>query len=375
LGFNVSFGLDESHLISSAANIAGCPTDLKCQLGMNSIAGAAACNAGRTWIIMALIVHLTASKEQFVRGVRVELHQIRYLLALAKSLNFTRAAEECNVSQPALSRAISQLEAELGGELFRRERNLTHVTDLGQSVLPALRQCYEASHLAKSLAREFLKEGHAPLVIALSRAIEIEFLSPVLIEVAAAFPKIEIKISRGHPQEIADKLRNGEVEIAIAGSIADDWERLESNMLYQQRFGLLLNREHRLARQNEVQVLDLREERLICRPHCALTAMLLERLKELGVPDMVKHEVPQIDDIPDLVQANFGVGIWPAARKLSGNLTVTHLQDVEMIRWIQVYTVFGRKHSAAAKTLAGLLRAKDWSVFRPDGYASREAVQ
>ena len=51
----------------------------------------------------------------------MELHQIRYFLALSKTLNFTRAAEEFNVSQPALSRAISQLEAELGGELFRRE--------------------------------------------------------------------------------------------------------------------------------------------------------------------------------------------------------------------------------------------------------------
>ncbi len=305
----------------------------------------------------------------------MELHQIRYLLALSKSLNFTRAAEECHVSQPALSRAISQLEAELGGEMFRRERSLTHITDLGQSVLPALRQCYEASNLAKSLAREYLKEGHAPLNIALSRSIEIEFLSTLLSEVTSAFPKIEIRISRGHPQEIVEKLRNGEAEIAIAGPLPDDWERLEGKMLYEQRFGLLLNRDHRLAQQNEIQVLDLKDERLLSRPYCSLTDMLLEKLKELGAPDMVKHEVPQIDDIPDLVQANFGVGIWPSARKLKGNLAVNHLHGVDMIRWIQVYTVFGRQHSAAAKTLTGLLRAKDWSVFRPDGYASTGPMQ
>ena len=279
------------------------------------------------------------------------------------------------MSQPALSRAISQLEAELGGELFRRERNLTHITDFGQAVLPPLRQCYEASSLAKSLAREYLKEGHAPLNIALSRSIEIEFLSTSLSEVTSAFPKIEIKISRGHPQEIVEKLRNGEVEVAIAGPLPDDWERLETNMLYEQRFGLLLNRDHRLSRQNEIQVSDLKEERLLSRPYCSLTDLLLEKLKELGASDVVKHEVPQIDDIPDLVQANFGVGIWPSARKLNGNLVVNHLQGVDMIRRIQVYTVFGRQHSAAAKTLKGLLRAKDWSVFRPDGYASTGAMQ
>ena len=349
---------------------------------MNSIVWVGSLQSGKNWIIVTKVVLLTAPKGQspgvwlqFGRGARMELHQIRYLLALSKSLNFTRAAEECHVSQPALSRAISQLEAELGGEMFRRERNLTHITDLGQSVLPALRQCYEASNLAKSLAREYLKEGHAPLNMALSRSIEIEFLSTLLSEVTSAFPKIEIRISRGHPQEIVEKLRNGEAEIAIAGPLPDDWERLEANMLYEQRFGLLLNRNHRLARQNEVQVSDLKDERLLSRPHCSLTEMLLEKLKELGAPDLVKHEVAQIDDIPDLVQANFGVGIWPSARKLNGNLVVNHLQGVDMIRWIQVYTVFGRKHSVAAKTLTGLLRAKDWSVFRPDGYASTRAMQ
>jgi hypothetical protein len=62
-------------------------------------------------------------------GDRMEMHQIRYFLAVADALNFTRAAEQCNVSQPALARAIPQLEEELGGLLLRRERKLTHLTD------------------------------------------------------------------------------------------------------------------------------------------------------------------------------------------------------------------------------------------------------
>ena len=51
----------------------------------------------------------------------MEMHQVRYFLAVARTLNFTRAADECNVTQPSLTRAIKQLEAELGGDLFRRE--------------------------------------------------------------------------------------------------------------------------------------------------------------------------------------------------------------------------------------------------------------
>src|SRR5262245_46747214 len=55
-------------------------------------------------------------------GDAMEMHQVRYFLAVARTLNFTRAAEECNVAQPSLTRAIRQLEGELGGDLFRRER-------------------------------------------------------------------------------------------------------------------------------------------------------------------------------------------------------------------------------------------------------------
>ena len=60
------------------------------------------------------------------------MHQIRYFLAVSETLNLTRAAERCNVAQPSLTRAIKALETELGGEVLRRERALSHLTDLGQ---------------------------------------------------------------------------------------------------------------------------------------------------------------------------------------------------------------------------------------------------
>lgn len=73
----------------------------------------------------------------------MEMQQVRYFLAVSRTLNFTRAAEECNVTQPALTRAIKQLEDELGGELIRREGRFSHLSDLGNRMLPLLRQCYE----------------------------------------------------------------------------------------------------------------------------------------------------------------------------------------------------------------------------------------
>jgi len=83
------------------------------------------------------------------------MHRVRYFLAVAHTLNFTRAAELCNVSQPALTRAIQQLEEELGGLLLRRERKLTHLTDFGRLIPPHLRQVLADAEAAKTTAKRF----------------------------------------------------------------------------------------------------------------------------------------------------------------------------------------------------------------------------
>ena len=87
-------------------------------------------------------------------GASVELYQIRYFLTLCETLNFARAAERCNVSQPSLTRAVQKLEQELGGLLIRRERRLTHLTELGELVRPMLEEVL--SHSVRTVSRNAL---------------------------------------------------------------------------------------------------------------------------------------------------------------------------------------------------------------------------
>jgi DNA-binding transcriptional LysR family regulator len=93
----------------------------------------------------------------------MEMHQVHYFLAVADTLNFTRAAEQCHVSQPALTRAIQQLEEELGGLLLRRERKLTHLTDFGRLIEPHLRQLFADAEAARTTARKFLNLQEAQI--------------------------------------------------------------------------------------------------------------------------------------------------------------------------------------------------------------------
>ena len=149
----------------------------------------------------------------------MEMHQVRYFLAVARELNFTRAAERCNVAQPSLTRAIKQLEDELGGDLFRRERNLSHLTELGQRMLPMLQQCYDSAATAKSLAHSIKSGAIAQLSLAMSVTVDLMLFTTFLTELVRAFPGLELRFFRGTNAEIAECLKKGDAEVAIAGCI------------------------------------------------------------------------------------------------------------------------------------------------------------
>src|SRR5919109_2998948 len=117
----------------------------------------------------------------------MEMHQVRYFLATVSERNFTKAAETCNVTQPSLTRAIKQLEEELGGDLFRRERPHAQLTELGERMYPLLRQCYESALGARSLASSIKSGEVGALRLALSRTINPELLMPCLCELKRMF--------------------------------------------------------------------------------------------------------------------------------------------------------------------------------------------
>ncbi|MFD2055829.1 LysR family transcriptional regulator [Mesorhizobium calcicola] len=158
----------------------------------------------------------------------MEMQQVRYFLALSTTLNFTRAAEECNVTQPALTRAIKTLEDELGGELLRRERQHSHLTELGRRMLPLLQQCYEAANSAKSLAKAVQSSDVAPLNVTISNSVNIALLVSPFTELFRAYPGVHMKISRGSPTTVVEALKNGDVELAVAGQLGAAWDRLDT---------------------------------------------------------------------------------------------------------------------------------------------------
>jgi DNA-binding transcriptional LysR family regulator len=291
----------------------------------------------------------------------MEMHQVRYFLAVARLLNFTRAAEECHVAQPSLTRAIKQLEEELGGELFRRERNLTHLTELGQRMLPLIQQCYDSAQAAKQIASSITKGEVGALSVALPVTVNIELVLPFLKELVRAMPGLNLKFLRGSAADISEHLKKGNADVAVAGRLAETWDRLESWSLFTEPFRLVVTKEHRLNDFETIPAEELRNEKLICRPYCEEFERGEALLSARGVEVSSSHNACTESDFAALLKAGLGVGFAPESCAAFAGLALVDVEGFAMDRTVFAYAVAGRRRSTAASTFIKMLRAVDWA--------------
>jgi DNA-binding transcriptional LysR family regulator len=295
----------------------------------------------------------------------MEMHQVRYFLAVARALNFTRAAEECHVAQPSLTRAIRQLEGELGGDLFRRERPQAQLTELGQRMLPLLKQCYESALSARSLASAIKKGEVGSLRLAVSHTIDPSLVTPHVVELGKLFHGLELKLLRGTGNDVLEYLKHGEVELGLASQLGDEWERLDRWPLFTEDFQLCVNSMHAFANRPRIAIDDLKEERLMVRTYCETTGALLEALRAREFDVTRFHEVSAEGDLLSLLEAGVGVALVPRSTRSPATLVRIAVDGIELQRTIYLYGVAGRQRTAVASAMMKMLRAYDWSRYAP----------
>jgi DNA-binding transcriptional LysR family regulator len=290
----------------------------------------------------------------------MEMHQVRYFLATVSELNFTKAAEKSNVTQPSLTRAIKQLEDELGGDLFRRERPQAQLTELGQRMYPHLKRCYESALEARSLASAIKGGEVGTLRLVLSETINLEPLTRHLAELNRLFNRLEIKLLRGTAPEIVKLLKSGEAELAIAAELGEGWERLDRWPLFSEEFGLMFSAKHRFASRSAIDVDELRQERWLRRTYCELAEKAAALIRNHSLDVDRGHELTSERDLIALIETDLGVAFAPRS-SCPRTLKQAPVKGMEMRRTVYLYGVAGRQRTAVASAILKLLRATDWS--------------
>ncbi|MFZ0634702.1 MAG: LysR substrate-binding domain-containing protein [Candidatus Acidiferrales bacterium] len=307
----------------------------------------------------------------------MELHHLRYFLAVAEDLSFTLAAKRLKMAQPPLSRQIQFLETELGVQLFERRSRRIFLTDSGSRFMTAARLVLEQAQLALDVARQSHNGEVGTIRVGFGKGLG-DVVSLVINQHVRLFPEIEFDfrdILSGHQSEV---LTNRKIDVGFSHGPATSLD-VASEKLFRERLSVVLARTNPLAKRRYLRLKDLSQETLLLierwiSPHVHDLALSLCRNAGLS-PRIVMTESTCYDEAGALMAASgkgvfLAVGKNPTHPSFADRLVALNLREPQAT--IEVHVAWRRDESSctilnfiqtARALLQGVTRVLDMRDF------------
>jgi len=241
----------------------------------------------------------------------MELQQLRYFASVADLANFTRAAEQCNVSQPSLSQQIINLERELGHKLFHRLGRKVVLTEAGVTFLERTRKIlFEIENASRELT-------DSPSLGRLINVGAIQTLAPYIlpevIEIChERYPNLHIVIQEDFRTALVNGVLEGDLDLALVSLPVKDDIRLDVQLLMQEPLLLVVGKKHPLAKKHKVTAADLINETFVMMGTASsLTQQVKSFCGDHHFEPKITHRCSQVPTVKALVARGVGVSVLP----------------------------------------------------------------
>jgi len=241
----------------------------------------------------------------------MEMHQLRYTVALARTGNFSRAAEQCHVAQPSLSQQIKKLEEELGERLFDRMKRGVKITTHGEAFLRRAVKILEEVDAAKKEATDAMDLMRGTVTVGVLPTIAPYLLPAPMAKFTSKFSDVEIVVQEDTTARLLKQIHAYEIDFAIISQPISE-EGLIVTKLFSEELLLALPPRHALARKRSVTTDDLKDERLIVmkEDHC-LGDQVLGFCDRTNVKAKISFRSAQLETVQELVYAGLGISLIP----------------------------------------------------------------
>ncbi|MFZ5691186.1 MAG: LysR family transcriptional regulator [Pseudomonadota bacterium] len=292
--------------------------------------------------------------------MNITLRQIQAFRTVAEFGSFTRAAERLKVAQPALSLSIRELERELNLRLFDRTTRRVELTGAGREFLQSADKLLADLDRAVRDARDLSEKKRGRIVIAAPPLLAAMIVPAAIADFNAAFPGIDVGLIDVRNDQILDRLRAGEADLAI-GTFDERADGIRREVLAQDALALFCSPDSPLAKKRRIRWADLPDQKLIMLTRDSSLRVLTERTlaqagHEIGKP---LYEVSQITTAVMLAEAGLGVTVLPAyawSFARSRDIVSRPLTDPQVTRNVYLIHPDGRSLSPAAEGFARTLR-------------------
>jgi Transcriptional regulator len=285
----------------------------------------------------------------------MEVHQLRYVVAVARTGNFSRAAKLCHVAQPSLSQQIQKLEKELGVRLFERHRTRTRLTAAGERFLPRAERVLHELEEARREAEHIHALVQGEVTVGVLPTIAPYFLPPVVTAFGKKYPGVTITMLEETTAALVGMMNRHEIDLALASLPIPDGQ-MEVQLLFEEELVLAIPRGHPLERRKSISAEDLEHLPFVLmrEGHC-LGDQVMRFCERNRFEPKVRSRSAQMETILALVEAGQGVSLIPAMarRRARGGAVYRSLRKPRPQRAVVAFWHRRRPlHRAAAEFLA-----------------------
>ena len=248
-----------------------------------------------------------------INGVNtLELRQLRYFVEVAEREHISEAAEHLHVAQSAISRQIANLEDELGTVLFERVGRNVKLTPIGKIFLEHSITALKAIDFAVKQVEEYLDPAKGTIKIGFPTSLASYVLPTVISAFKKEYPDVHFQLRQGSYRYLIDAVKNRELNLAFLGPVPQKDESINSTILFSEKIHALLPANHPLAKQDKINLTDLRKEEFVLFPEgFILHKVVIDACKSAGFVPSTASKGEDMDALKGLVAAGIGITLLP----------------------------------------------------------------
>ncbi len=298
--------------------------------------------------------------------IAMTITQLQYVLAVAEHKNFTLAAEKCFVTQPTLSMQIQKVEEELKIQIFDRTKKPIQLTDIGQKIVNQAKNIVNEADRMKDIVEQQKGFIGGEFRLGIIPTIMPTLLPMFLNTFIKKYPKVKLIIEELNTDEIIVKLKNGNLDAAIAATPLSE-EKLKEIVLYYEPFVAYIPEKHRIADKKEIEVSDLNLDEILLLQdgHCFRDG-ILNLCKNQDVASLNNFQIQSgsFETLIKLADEGLGLTLLPYLHTLdlkdNDKLKLKHFKDPKPAREISL--IFPKTElkiqiiDALKQTISGVIR-------------------
>jgi len=245
----------------------------------------------------------------------MELRHLRYFLAVAEELNFTRAARRLHIAQPPLTQQIKALEAELGVTLIDRSSYRIELTPAGRAFAAEVGRILGDVRNAVLVAKRAARAGVGQVRVGFTESASFNpLVTSVFRSFRAAHPEIEVSLEERQSTELAMGLREGRIDAAFVRPPLKTEDGLTLHLLEEEEMVVAVPNGHPLAKRKDIALAELEKETFILYPRAVrpgLADAVVTACKNVGFTPRVEQYAPQLSATINLIAASLGISVVP----------------------------------------------------------------